>query len=525
MVEGKNRARLPLRPRVWLVALGLVLLLLGWAAGAAAQESDRCHITAEQQISGNFYAFCERLQLDGRVAGALIVTAVEAEIRGFVGGDVYILATRLDLYGELAKDLHFAGGVLEIHEGARWQDEGAALLAATLHTRLHPAAQLPGDYLGVGYQLLLEGAVGGSVDYDGARLALAGSVAGDVRASVGDAASTGINQLQPLVNLLPMHLHVELLPPGFTLAEGGRIAGDLHYHAPRPAELNGVVSGQVRREETNVSVTSVVRLGDWQRYWRNAVREFVVLAVIATGVWLLASRPLHDSLRHISQRPLPSFGVGLLTFILSFPIALLVALVSGLLLLPLNWLGSDLLLYGALLVGMVDFGLASLFYFGAIFLSRVVAAVALGRWLYRRSARARATRLTAASAPRGANGTYLGGGRGYAVALLGCLALALLSSLPYAGWVLNAFAAFFGLGAIVSSLRQRLRLLRLPPPPPARYETTRAVPGQGEAPPPPPPIPAESWRAEPGMTNLPPGFRWWEDSDHDDGKAGSGGET
>ena len=521
MVNRVNRARWLPRPRVgraWRVGLGLVLLLLGLAAGATAQENDRCHITAEQHISGNFYAFCERLQLDGRVEGALIVTAVEAEIRGFVGGDVYLLATRLDLYGELAKDLHFAGGVLEIHEGTRWQDEDAALLAATLHTRLHPAAQLPGDYLGIGYQLLLEGAVGGSVDYDGARLALPGSVAGDVRASVGDAASTGISQLQPLVNLLPMHLHVELLAPGFTLAEGGRIAGNLHYRAPRPAELNGVVGGRVIQEEPNVSVTSVVRLGDWQRYWRNAVREFVVLAVITTGIWLLASRPLHDSLRHVSQRPLPSFGVGLLTFILSFPIALLVALVSGLLLLPLNWLGSDLLLYGALLVGMVDFGLASLFYFGAIFLSRVVAAVALGRWLYRRGVRARANR-------RSANGAYLGGGRGYAIALLGCLALALLSSLPYAGWVLNAFAAFFGLGAIVSSLRQRLRLLRLPPPPPARYETTHAIPGQGEAPPPPPPIPVESWRAEPGMTNLPPGFRWWEESDPNDGKAESGGPT
>ena len=55
---------------------------------------------------------------DGQVDGALIVVAVEAEIRGTVGGDVYILATRLDLHGELAKDLHFAGGVLEIHEGA-----------------------------------------------------------------------------------------------------------------------------------------------------------------------------------------------------------------------------------------------------------------------------------------------------------------------------------------------------------------------------------------------------------------------
>ncbi|MCY3835978.1 MAG: hypothetical protein OXF83_06010 [Anaerolineaceae bacterium] len=495
----------------WLAAMALSFFLLILAVGGFAQEQDRCHIHAEQHVRGNFYAFCERLQLDGRVDGVLIVTAVEAEIRGSVGGDVYLLATRLDLHGELAKDLHFAGGVLEIHEGASWQDENAALLAATLHTRLQPNARLTGDYLGVGYQLLLDGRIDGSVEYDGARVMLGGVVSGDVRATVGDATTTGISQLQPLVNLLP--LQVELWSPGFTLAESGRIAGDLHYRAPRPAELDGVVGGQVLHDESLVSVTRAVRAGEVLRYWRNMLREFVVLAMIATGVWLLAKRPLHDSLRHVSQRPLPSFGVGLLTFILSFPIALLVALVSALLLLPLNWLGSDLLLYGALLVGMVDFGLASLFYFAAVFLSRVVAAVALGRWLYRRYPRGRATGLAAGSAARGVNEAYLSGGRGYLVVLLGCLALALLSSLPYAGWVCNAFAAFFGLGAIVGSLRQRLRILRLPPPPPARYETTHAIPGQGEAPPPPPPIAVESWRAQPGMTNLPPGFRWWEESE------------
>ena len=512
MVHRRFPLHQPVRPRARLAIFCLLVALLG-IAGAAAQEIDRCHIPAERRILGNFIAFCERLQLDGQVDGALIVVAVEAEIRGTVGGDVYILATRLDLHGELAKDLHFAGGVLEIHEGARWQDERAAILAATLHTRLRTDARLPGDYLGIGYQLLLDGVVGGAVEYLGSRLALGGVVAGDARATVGDSATTGISQLQPLLNILPLPLEVELLPPGLTLAEGASVVGDLRYKAPRPAELRGSVGGRVFHDQAPASVTSVVRPGGWQRYWRNTLREFVVLAAITSCALLLAGRPLHDSLRHISQRPLPSFGVGLLTFILSFPIALLVALVSGLLLLPLNWLGSDLLLYGALLVGMVDFGLGSLFYFGAIFLSRVVAAVALGRWLYRRGAmRATASRPQGANAQRGGNGGYLAGGAGYLAALLGCAVLALLSSLPYAGWMLNAFAAFFGLGAIVSSLRQRLRVLRLPPPPPSRYETTNAIPGQGEAPPPPPPIAAESWRAKPGMTNLPPGFRWWEES-------------
>ena len=442
--------------------------------------------------------------------GALIVAAEEAEINGSVGGNVYILAPRLDLRGELARALHFAGGALFIHAEARWLDEGADLLAATLHTELLPGARLPGDYLGIGYQLSLAGEVAGSVHYDGSRVALSGAVGEDLRATVGDAQTAGLSQLQPLVNLLPSSLQAEVLTPGLTMTEAAAVGGELVYRAPRPAELPGKVAGGARHIPISLSTTTLNAPplpGDQPligpRYWRNVLREFVVLTIIAGGVFLLAARPLHDALRHMQQRPLPSLGVGLLTFILSFPIALLIALASALILLPLNWLGSDLLLYGALLVGMVDFGLASLFYFGAIFLSRVVTAVALGRFLGRRWGRMRRGR-------RVGNGTRTTGLTLFTV-LAGCLALALLSSLPYAGWAFNAFAAFFGLGAIVGSTRGRLRVLRLPAPAPSRYETTKAVAGPDQMPPSPPPIPSDRWRAQPGMSNLPPGFQWWGD--------------
>ena len=297
------------KSRTWLPLLSaavLLLLLLGAVGGAFAQGEDRCLIPAEQHIRGNFISFCERLQLDGRVDGTLIVAAVEAEIRGRVGGNAYILATRLDLHGELARGLHFAGGVLEIHEGARFLDVEAALLAATLHTLLQPAARLPGTYIGVGYQLLLAGEVGGAVEYDGSRLALSGTVGEDLRATVGDSQTTGINQLQPLLNILPLPLNVELLPPGLTMAAGARIDGDLHYRAPQPAELLGTVAGQVNHDQTTISAANPVRPADWQLYWRYVLREFVVLTAIATGVLLLASRPLHDSLRYIAQRPCPA---------------------------------------------------------------------------------------------------------------------------------------------------------------------------------------------------------------------------
>ena len=499
--------------------LFLLVALLGFLALATvafAQGGDRCHISAEQHITGNFIGFCERLQLDGRVDGAVIVFATEAEIGGQVGGDVYILATRLDLRGELKKDLHYAGGMLEVHPEARFGDERASILAATLQTRLQRGASLPGDYLGVGYQLLLAGELGGALEYLGSSLELSGTVSGDLRATVGDAATNGITQLQPLLNLLPLPLEVELMTPGLSLAEGGVVEGDLQYQAPRPAPLAGRIGGRLLYEATPASAASVVvSPGGWQRYWRNALREFVVLAAIASGTMLLASRPLNDALRHMRERPLPSFGIGLLTFILSFPVVLLVALVSGLLLLPLNWLGSDLLLYGALLVGMVDFGLLSLFYFGAIFLSRVVAAVALGRWFSRRWRKLRSRR-----AGYGGAGSA---GQAYALALMGCALLAFLSSLPYVGWALNAFAAFFGLGAMASALRHRLRVLRLPAPPPPRYETTHPTAGAGATPPLPPPLSAEVWRMQPGMENLPPGFRWWDD-EGDDGETEKGND-
>ena len=97
---------------------------------------------------------------------------------------------------------------------------------------------------------------------------------------------------------------------------------------------------------------------------------------------------------------------------------------------------------------------------------------------------------------------------------LGGLILALLDSIPFVGWVINAITLFIGLGAILLIVQTRAEAAREAAPS-KRYIAVQAPPLPRRADsdrmliPPPPPIDTTS---EPvGMDNLPDGFHWWDD--------------
>ena len=101
------------------------------------------------------------------------------------------------------------------------------------------------------------------------------------------------------------------------------------------------------------------------------------------GLWIFA-RPLQSQVKHIQTRPLPSIGVGLLTFIVAFPIVLiivvfLVFIIFILLLLQLDGLLLTLV-SGGLLGTLV--GAISVFFFVAIFVSRIIVCLWAGLALW-----------------------------------------------------------------------------------------------------------------------------------------------
>ena len=469
-----------------------LLVMLGSVQVAFAHDvlqGDQCTIAANERIEGTVFALCRHLTVSGEIDGNLFAAASTIVIDGAVNNSVYIVGGQLDISGRIGQDVHFAGGALNILPPAGFGSEYSDLITANLSTQVDNGG-IPGSITSVGYQLVLNGAVDGEVSFWGSALVINNTVGGDVTATVGDPSSTGVTELRTLFNFLPYE--VELIPPGLTINEGGMVNGQLSYSGPSEGTIEVTLPHPPEYTETssqnNLLPPEMSFIESLLAYMTQAIREFISLLFIGVIGLLLFSSPLQAPIYNLRVRPLPSLGVGLLVFVISFPAFFIVVPLFGLLLvlvlavLQLN----DLAVIAALIIILLDLGGAGLFYFMAIFVSRVIVCIALGRFVVRMILGNRPERWMT-----------------YVSLLVGVISLALLSSLPYIGLLINALAAFFGLGAIILFLLQELEEARQRssvPPESLNLEEARQLP--------PPAI--EDKMLGPGMDNLPEGFQWWK---------------
>jgi len=395
----------------------------------------------------------------------------------------------LDISGEIGQDVHFAGGALNILPPAQFTDPRGDLITVNLSTQVDNGG-IPGSITSVGYQLVLNGAVDGEVSFWGSALVINNTVVGNVTATVGDPSSTGVSELRTLFNFLPYE--VELQPPGLTITDGGMVNGQVRYSGPSAGSIavtlpNQPIFTQVV-SQNNLITPELSFTESLLAYMAQAIREFVSLLLIGVIGLLLFASPLQAPIHNLRVRPLPSLGVGLLVFIISFPAFFIVVPLFGLLLvLALSVLQlSDLALIAGLIILLLDLGGAGLFYFVAIFVSRVVVSIALGRIVTRMLLGSRAEHWMP-----------------YVSLLIGVGVLALLSSLPYVGLWINALAAFIGLGAIILRLLQALDEARQR----SNVPLDSLAPEEARQLPPPA---IEDKLLGPGMDNLPEGFQWWK---------------
>lgn len=488
----------------------IVLIWLTWMlfsvnplAARGVLEGDTCLVEADETVDGTLFAVCRDLVIEGRVSGSVFALAIDARISGRVDGSVYIGAWRTQVDGEIGGSLHFGGAALDIISGADFDSEQGSIVSAAIST-LIGADRIPASVTSIGYQLTVTGAVAGEVNFWGTALTLEGQIDGDVYAEVGDPQSTGVLELGALLS----PLDVRLAQPGLLVTEDAAVGGQLIYRSVAEGTIAGTLANDATfiPYERAILIEQPTDLGQGLRnYLAQVAREFITLGLVGLVTLLLLPRILQAPLDSIRWRPIPSLGIGLLTFILSFPIFLIVLAISIVLILVVGLARlSDLTAATAVLLGVVNFSGAGLFYFVAIFISRVIVGVAIGRllarWLWQESTSLRAWIVS------------LG---------VGLLVLALLASLPLIGWILNALAAFLGLGSIITYIQQQLDRVRESS---ASAQTRVTVGIPTGAPPLPddppyhrPVLPAPSmpdFQSDapngPGMDNLPDGFSWWE---------------
>ncbi|GAB4523566.1 MAG: hypothetical protein OHK0046_37390 [Anaerolineae bacterium] len=471
----------------------LIILLFLLSVGVSANEvlrDENCIIRTEVTIEEDLLVLCGQLVIEGKVDGHVMGAARTAIIRGEVTGSLYLFAGELLLEGAtIGKDVHFAGLILDMDEQTQLQNERSGLLSANLSTHIARGANIPGSVTQLGYQLVMDGRVGRDVSFWGSALQVGGAVERDITATVGDSQSEGAaSRIQTL--LIPFSFDVALIDPGLEVQPDASIRGSLGYTAPSEGVIEGTVGEvdfQQVRETIVVGTQATPTVRSIQRYIEGIFREFITLTLVGAVYLLAFPRRSHEPLRAIQSRPLSTLGVGLLSFILSFPIVLLLALASLLIVLILSLLPvQSFAVFGGIALGLANIGAASVFYFTAIYVARMVVALAIGRvllpWLLKD------------------DGTW----RYRFVSLaLGVLVLAVLVSVPVIGLLVNGLALFLGLGGILSVLRRQLN----------RYTTaTRPMP-QAVAPKyfedfpiyTPPLLPERRV----GTENLPEGFDWW----------------
>lgn len=422
----------------WLFLLWVLVISSSVAAARELLQAEECHVKPDETIQGTLFVLCRTLIIEGRVTGNLIGGVIEADISGIINGNLYLIGGQVDVTGRIGGDLHYAGLVLNIFPQIAEDIPasiggvvGGDLFNLSLTTHLASGTRLYGSILTLGYQLIIDGEAVGEVSFWGSALQIGGRISGNIYATVGDPQSDS-SQLETL--LLPLPFDVSLTNPGLIVRSGGYVGGILQYTGPVAGQIDGELSHPPDYTPIIINPTLPIdEPGAFSLYLQQVLQEFWSLLLIGLLILALSPNIIQAPSPNLRLRPLSTFSVGMLTFILSFPIILISSLLGLLVILMLAVLRLDALLGAALvLVLILNAGGAVLFYFLSIFISRAIVCLALGRWLVRMLGRA----------GRQLRNSYLH----YTV---GVLILAITATLPVVGWVINALALFLGLGALL----------------------------------------------------------------------------
>ena len=420
-----------LKNRFWRV-IGLVFILTFVAvpiASATQFEGDDTFELAEGETSdGNLYAGGQTVTINGTVDGDLIAAGTKIILgpTGVVRGDMMAGGQEIRIQGTVEGDVRSAGFLAQVEGNG---EVGGELVLAGFSIGALGDSSVAGDFLGFGYQGLIDGTIGGNANFGGSALDITGRVEGDMSAGVdADGSGAAPTFFFPGMPTLP-----RTASPGIKLADGA-IGGDLTIESP--AIDLGISADQVagaidRIEVARDSAAAVVPARPagllWFLKWLRTSLALLIFGAVA--IWL-TPRVLTDSREMISSKALPSTGWGCLTMA-ALPIVLSVLFLGTIAVLmlfgtlTLGALASPIISASGLLFAILTAGFNLL-----MWLARVAVALWVGRW------------ILGNISPEMGNNKWL-------ALLVGVLIYALLYSLPFIGFWLHVFWTGLGLGTLV----------------------------------------------------------------------------
>ncbi|MCX8063140.1 MAG: polymer-forming cytoskeletal protein [Anaerolineales bacterium] len=433
--------------KICLLSALLILMFIGslcLPSRALAVETDPDgQVEKGQVIDDDLFLSGERVVVDGVVKGDFYATANTIIINGVVHGSAFLAAQTIKVNGTVKGSLYGASQSIELGEEAQIERN---LFYAGFALQTMPGSQIGKDALFTGYQAVLDGTIQRDVRASVGALEISGEIGRNVEVTVGDPEE---GQTRPM----PFYTAPgapAMIPSGLRIKETAKIGGTLRYSSVKE-QSQGIQSkpqGEViftpietkdRQTKRGIERESLPYVAG--KYVLNRVQEIVTLFLIGLlGVWLLPQH-LQGWKDRIKSEPLASGLNGLLTIVVGYVGAGLIALVLLAVGIFIGVLTLGGLSRAVLGIGFSSLGLAlAVFTLVVTYVSKILVSLWVGEWTVRRIA------------PQAANKILLS-------LLVGILIYVFVRSIPILGWVVGLVATLVGVGAIYLVLRERI----LPP--------------------------------------------------------------
>ncbi len=432
----------------WVLTLGLTLMLVLGLAGAALaadfRAGDTITIGKDEVIDDDLIITGQNVIVDGTINGDLVATGRTVIINGKVLGSVIASGQSITINGQIGGTLYSAGASLTL--GSQ------AVVERNLFFGGYSLTTAPGSLVKLdgsigGYQAILNGEIQRDLLAGIGALELNGIVGRNAAVDVGEPSTT----VQP--DFWRSFIEGDMpatIPPGLRVGADAKIAGKLTYSSPVEqssgiaAQPQGGVAYSAPVVNPAGSTAAAVAATPPQNLliswlW-SRLRELITLLVVGgLALWLLP-KLFQRVVTQVRAAPMPATAWGFAVLILGYLAAflamgLLIVLIGGLASLTLAGLA-----WGTFWVGTAGLSaLATFFTLLVVYVSKVVVAYPIGRWILHRF------QGEAAVEPVGWN-------RGWPL-LIGVLLYVLVIGIPYLGILVSSVVTLLGMGAMWLSLR------------------------------------------------------------------------
>lgn len=367
--------------------VGSAVILLVVAAPIALAKvvtGDNTHIGPDETVNDDLYITGQTIVIEGTVNGDVYAAGKTVTVKGTINGDLIAVGQTVLVEGTVKQHVRVAGQTVQLLSAT----VGSGLSAAGQTVTMDSATSIDGGVQVAGQSVQLDGKVARGVMAGGETVAINGSVGRDIHAAVTTLSFGGKATVDGRVMYRSGN--------DARIASGAHIQGGTSRQAP-----------PVRSRRDDQSGRIVFGLA-----W--------LLASFVTGALIirLLPGPVAAAASTATRKPLQAVGLGLVALIVALPAVVLL---------------------GITIVGLPLALMLLVAFFVSLYLSHLVAALALGQWLVKMGAMHQSP---------------------YFALIIGLVVLAIVGLVPLLGGVVGFAALLLGLGTIVMAKSHYLETTR-----------------------------------------------------------------